>query len=363
MATDTAPKTSTGSSNGDRKFELIKATRTSIPIWIGLGGGSGGGKTMSALRLATGIQRVVGGRISVIDTEAKRARVYAPKEGDAARPPDTFDFDQLPFEAPFGSADYLAAIRHCYAAGSRIVIVDSFSHEHEGPGGVLEQFEDELERISDGDEDKANRMKFTAWQKPKAARRRMINEMLQMQLCVIGCFRTKNALEIKKGEDPKKKGEIPVTDAGFIYEFPLRLLIKAGTDGHPALSNLEFGERNWVRVPQFFRHLISEKAQLSESIGEEVAKWAAGALDENSPYVRLTRAIAAARDKAALETIKAELEAIAKKKSIPASEFRILREAFAARVPDVKAIENEAAYDTETGEVKPPVEPVAGDAQ
>jgi ABC-type sulfate/molybdate transport systems ATPase subunit len=44
-----------------RKFEFVPAVRASVPLLVGLYGPSGGGKTFSALRLATGIQEVTGG--------------------------------------------------------------------------------------------------------------------------------------------------------------------------------------------------------------------------------------------------------------------------------------------------------------
>ena len=71
MANDRAP----------RSFEDKPATRERVPLMIGLMGPSGGGKTYSALRLATGIQRVAGGDIFMIDTERRRvaAMVASPR--------------------------------------------------------------------------------------------------------------------------------------------------------------------------------------------------------------------------------------------------------------------------------------------
>jgi hypothetical protein len=354
--TDTTSKPSTTSSSG-RVFEVRKAVRESVPVWIGLGGASGGGKTLSALRIATGIQKIVGGRISLIDTEAERSTVYAPKKGDTARPPDTFDFDLVPFSEPFGSLEYLNALRQCHERGSRVVIVDSWSHEHESSGGLLEQFEEELERLSKGDEAKAERVKMLAWKKPKAGRRRMINGALAMKIFVIGCFRTKNAIKLKKGEDPKRIGEVPVSGDGFIYEFPLRLLVKAGSEGRPTLESKEEGEREWIRVPGFFKHLVSANSQLDERLGEEIAKWASGTVDESHPYVRLGRAIVVARTTAELKPIKDELAVIREKKSIPPGEFRALAESLKERatlLAGIEAsIEKESQYDNDTGEVEP----------
>jgi ABC-type sulfate/molybdate transport systems ATPase subunit len=52
-----------------RNFEARDAVREHVPLLIGLTGPSGGGKTFSALRLATGIQQVTGGDIYFVDTE------------------------------------------------------------------------------------------------------------------------------------------------------------------------------------------------------------------------------------------------------------------------------------------------------
>src|SRR5689334_3112922 len=92
------------SSNGHvRTFTALPAKRTKVPLFIGLFGPSGCGKTMSALRIATGIAEVTGGDVYVVDTEAGRALHYA----------DRFKFQHMPFEAPFGSLDYLQVVRQC----------------------------------------------------------------------------------------------------------------------------------------------------------------------------------------------------------------------------------------------------------
>jgi len=124
-----------------RSFEDRVAIRERVPLLIGLGGPSGSGKTFSALRLATGMQRVTGGEIYFIDTEARRALHYA----------EQFNFRHVEFKAPFSPLDYLAAIEFCVKKAAGVVIVDSMSHEHEGPGGVLEWHEAELDRMAGDD--------------------------------------------------------------------------------------------------------------------------------------------------------------------------------------------------------------------
>ena len=153
-----------------RRFDAKPATREHVPLLLGLMGPSGSGKTFSALRLASGIQTVSGGDIYVIDTEARRALHYA----------DQFKFKHIEFNPPFASVDYLSALEHCVKAGAGVVVVDSMSHEHEGPGGVLDYHERELDRIAGNDYGKRERVKMLAWQKPKADRRKLINGLLQL---------------------------------------------------------------------------------------------------------------------------------------------------------------------------------------
>src|SRR5581483_7738128 len=153
-----------------RSFEDKPAVRERVPLLVGLVGPSGSGKTFSALRMATGIQRVAGGDIYVIDTEAKRALHYA----------DMFKFRHIPFLAPFGSLDYLAAINHCVKKGAKTIVIDSMSHEHKGPGGVLEEHQAEMERLAAAWKTSLDKTNMPAWAAPKAKRRTLLNAITQM---------------------------------------------------------------------------------------------------------------------------------------------------------------------------------------
>lgn len=250
------------------EFSLKKAVRERTPLLIGLVGASGSGKTYSALRLARGIQKVVGGRIAVIDTEARRALHYA----------DDFDFDHMEFGAPFGPLRYLEAIEFA-ARSASIVVVDSTSHEHEGPGGLLEMHEAEVDRLSKAwgvSRDKAN---MSAWQKPKAERRRLINSVLQMPTNFIFCFRAKEKVKVDKSGKPQPQGWMPIAGEEFIYEMALNCLLYPGSGGVPAWHPSEPGENAIVKLPgQFVDIFMREfKGQpISEDIGERLARWAAG---------------------------------------------------------------------------------------
>lgn len=265
-----------GNGNGSkaRSFEDKPAVREHVPLMIGLMGPSGGGKTYSALRLATGIQRVSGGEIFVIDTEARRALHHASR----------FKFRHVVFGAPFGPLDYLAAIEHCIRKGAKIIIVDSMSHEHEGPGGVLEMHEAEVQRLSRGDARLADKMKMLAWSKPKQARRRMINSILQQSCHFIFCFRAKEKIKIEKGKDPEPRGFMPIAGEEFVYEMTLNALLLPNAGGVPTWQSKEIGEKQMIKLPEMFRSLLlGSKEPLSEQVGEELATWAAGADPELDP--------------------------------------------------------------------------------
>lgn len=250
-----------------RTFTDTQATRQRVPLLVGIVGASGSGKTYSALRLATGIQRVTGGDIGVIDTEARRALHYA----------DKFKFRHLPFGAPFSPLDYLAAIEHYASKGVKTIVVDSMSHEHEGPGGVLEMHEVALDRIAGQDYKKRERSTFLAWAEPKAQRRRLINSILQMDINAVFCFRAKEKIKIAKGKDPEPLGWMPIAGEEFIYEMTANCLLYPRSNGIPSWFPDMPGEKQMLKLPAQFRELFSKDRHLDEDTGEAMAKWADGA--------------------------------------------------------------------------------------
>lgn len=269
--------TTNGTETIAHSFSHSAATRTLTPLFVGLMGPSGTGKTYSALRLATGMQRVTGGKVFVIDTESGRSLHYAPKPGQKANPKmGTFEFQYVPFDAPYDPLRYLAAIEYCAANGAKIVIVDSMSHEHEGVGGVLEMHEREVKRLAQEWKTTEDKVKMTAWGKPKAARRKLINGLLHMSVTCIFCFRAKKKLKIVKGKDPEELGFVPIAGDEFIYEMMLKCVLLPGACGVPSwLSEFE-GERENMKLPGQFAHLFDDPQPLSEEIGEALANWSAG---------------------------------------------------------------------------------------
>jgi energy-coupling factor transporter ATP-binding protein EcfA2 len=248
-------------------FQFKPAIREQTPLLVGLIGPSGCGKTYSALRLATGIQKVRGGKIVGVDTEARRMLHYA----------DKFRFTYCEFGSPFSSERYCEMLTEAAkeAAGG-VVIVDSMSHEHEGPGGYLELHESELDRMAGKDDwKKREKCTFTAWIKPASARRRLINTLLQLNCGFVFCFRAKEKLKIRRGQEPLPLGWQAIAGDEFAYEMTTRCLLPPGCQGVPDWSNDAFV----MGVPKLMSDhsdILPDGVQLDESIGERLAKWAAG---------------------------------------------------------------------------------------
>lgn len=274
-----------------RKFVSRKAVRANVPLLLALIGPSTSGKTYSAHRLAKGIARVQPGPVYGIDTENKGTRML-----ELA---DKFDFIHMPFEAPFGSLDYLAAIQQAASEGARTVIVDSMSHEHEGEGGCLwlaaQEVEEAIARkvrfgdLPDAHCDAAHKARQkqnkSSWIKPKAYRNQLITGIQQLNINVILLFRAKEKIDPNPGKDSNGKvkdfatlGWQAIGGDEFWYEMTTRFLLMPGANGKPSwnASELEKGERAVVRCPEQFRGIIDTGKQIDETMGEAMARWAAG---------------------------------------------------------------------------------------
>lgn len=250
-----------------RKFEDAPAARGQTHLLYGLIGPSGSGKTFSALRLATGMQKVVGGDIFVIDTENGRAKHYA----------DYFKFRHLPFAAPFSPFDYIDAVNHCLSRGASTIIIDSLSHEHSGQGGVLEWHETEVVRLMKAwnvNEEKAN---IPAWAKPKAARRQLINVLTQANANIIAAFRAKDKIKIGGGK-VVQLGWMPDAGEEFVFELAAKSLLLPGAGGVPTWQSDQPGERMMIKLPEYFRTIFSGRdgKPLDEEVGQKLAEWSVG---------------------------------------------------------------------------------------
>jgi hypothetical protein len=259
-----------------RKFTSAPGERASVPLWIGLYGVSGGGKTYSAGLLAEGIKSVVGGEIGWGDTENGRALHYA----------DEFKFRHYRFDPPFEPLAYLDLLEQMHADGITVAIIDSASHEHEGVGGVLEMHEDECDRLVKAWKSTRDKVQISAWAGPKTAHRKMIQGAQRLPMHIIWCFRAKEKLEVRPGKQPLNKGFMPIGAEDLVYEMTMTALLLPGAYGRPTWQSDEIGERAMIKLPHWARKMLKDDGKpLDRELGARLAKWAQGT-DTTTPEER-----------------------------------------------------------------------------
>lgn len=242
------------------------------PLIISLTGPSGSGKTYSAMAMGTGIAKVNGGPVIVIDTENHRAEWYT----------KYFDFLHMDFQPPFGASDYrkaiAAAVAHC-KGGPGVIIIDSMSHEHEGPGGMLEQHTQLLDKWAGDDWSKREKNNMRAWAQIKPIRRQLINDMQRAPVSLILCFRTKEISAPAKGDGKTKinyLGHVPVGADEYIYEATVGLFLPHAAKGYPDLNPEHQGGQMATKIPRQFMEILKPGILISHEIGEKMASWASG---------------------------------------------------------------------------------------
>lgn len=268
--------------SAQRVFQDAPAVRNRSPLIVGITGASSSGKTYSALRLATGIQKAVGGEIYGIDTEANRMLHYA----------DYFKFRHVPFPPPHGPRDYIAAIDHCVSKGARIIVIDSMTHEHDGEGGVLDQIEQYLEEKAGADWSKRQALQMVAQVRPKQDRKALNRRIVQLgDVVFILCYRAEQKIKpLKRGEknpvdgsrEPIDLGWQPTTTSKLPYDMTARFLLTPGSEGVPTLLPPNPAEQQLIKAPRQFKDWFKAGEPLSEDMGERMARWAMGEKPANT---------------------------------------------------------------------------------
>ena len=182
-------------------MELKTAKRDAVKLRVGLSGASGFGKTYSALLMAYGITNDWS-KIAIIDTENNSANLYS----------DLGQFKVLQLNQPCGPERYGEAIRTCENANMEVIIIDSISHECNGPGGCLEIHD----RLGG---------RFQDWAKISSRHQSFIDVILQSKCHVITTVRSKTDYSMDANQNGKTKvakhGMKQITREGFEYELSI----------------------------------------------------------------------------------------------------------------------------------------------
>ena len=257
-------------------FTFRPATREKVGLIIGLIGGTGSGKTFSAMRLASGISEEQ--PFAVIDTEAGRAKHYA----------DQFKFDHGDLAPPFRPDAYIEAIHAADKAGYPVIVVDSMSHVWAGDGGVMDWHEAELDRMAGDDWKKREAVKVAAWIKPKMSHKKMVQSLLQVRAHLILCFRAEQKIEMVR-ENGKTviqakqsltglDGWIPVCEKSLPFELTASILMTADRPGKPQP----------IKLQDQHKALFPLDRVVDDDSGREIAKWARGGDGKQSDELKNT---------------------------------------------------------------------------
>jgi hypothetical protein len=202
------------------RFTVRDAQRQQAKLRLMATSPSGGGKTFGSLLLAAGL----GGKIVLIDTERGSSDKYDQR-------PDLPKFRVIPFDPPFTPEAYIEAIDAAEADGADVIIIDSTSHEWDGPGGCLELV-DEIARA------KFRGNTWSAWSELTPRHRKFIDRMLASRCHIIATARSKTeTAQVDDGGRKKvvKLGMKSITRDGTEFEFDVVLDIVH--DGHFAVAS------------------------------------------------------------------------------------------------------------------------------
>ena len=182
---------------------LRKATRQKAKIRLGLSAPAGGGKTLSALLIASGMTSW--DKIALIDTENGSGDLYS----------HLGEYNVLSLDAPYTPERYVEAIQQCEKAGMEVIIIDSITHEWDGKGGILE-----IHSSMTGNS-------FTNWASITPRHQKFINAILSSPCHIITTVRRKQDYEMTKDGNGKikveKVGLKEITREGFEYELTVNL--------------------------------------------------------------------------------------------------------------------------------------------
>ncbi len=234
-----------------RKFNVEQAVRVKVYPKIGIFSPSGGGKTYSALRLATGMieemERLTGKKYEIwlANNEGSRGKYYA----------NEFNYKIIELEPPHEPELYYDLID--YAENSEecgVLIIDSLSKEWAGQGGCL---------------DIANSIPGSfqnAWKNVSPRHRRLMDKLVDSNLTIIATMRGEDQYTMETDEKGKNKvvklGIGAKQGKDFEYEFTCTFSLDQKT--------------NCAEIFKDNTHLFEHKPamKLTEQDGINLIRWA-----------------------------------------------------------------------------------------
>ena len=239
-----------------------RATKAAAKLRLGLVGPAGSGKTMTALRIASGL----GGRVAVIDTERGSASLYAGERG--------LDFDVIELDT-YGVERFIDGIKAAVDGGYGVLVIDSLSHAWAGKGGILEFVDIAGKRNQGGGN-------FGAWRDATPRHNSLVDAILGAPLHVICTLRSKVEYVVENvggRNQVRKVGLQPVQRDGLEYEFTV---VGDVTQDHDLVVT--------KTRAAFLKDAVIREA--GEDLGRQLAEWlASGAAPTTAPAMEIRAAV------------------------------------------------------------------------
>ena len=263
------------------RFIPVAELNDPLTLAIGLSGGSGTGKTFTALLMARGIAEVTTGKsgaaIGYVDTENRRALHYKTAF------PEMWHYDMKAVNNDgnmigFGPERWMEVIDAAKAAKVPVLILDSFSHAWEGVGGVLDLQAQALDRLTGGDDSKKNQRSQLAWAEVKPRYRRLIDRIVRAKCSIIICTRAKPVMQEKSSKTGWKEVNAratktrradvpwdPASDSDLMFEMTTMVILDPSAPGHPV---------HQIKVADQFKGLLDASKPMGIETGRAMAQWA-----------------------------------------------------------------------------------------
>jgi hypothetical protein len=222
-----------------------------MKLLISLYGLSETGKTLSALKLAAGIEPNPAKRM-MLDTEGgQRGRAYVDLIAGG------YLYGAL--TPPFTPERYIEALNEIEEHGVNVLVIDSVSHAWFAEGGVLDMVEAATEKND-----------MAKWAKPKRRLGKMTRRMLSSDMHIILCSRAKQPL-IEEYVDGRKKltlgPVVPVQEKTLRYD--MTIMAQMLGDGRFTIA-APAGKCPGSLRPAFATELMNE------AMGQKLASWVSG---------------------------------------------------------------------------------------
>lgn len=231
-------------------------------LFVSLTGSTNSGKTFSALRLARGIAGP-SGKIAVLDTEGGRTLHLK----------DHFKFDVSIMDPPFRPARFAEIAKEAEDGGYGCLVIDSFSMQWVGIGGVLDWQAQELQRMAGDDARKQERVKMASWIKPKSDHKAMVYSLLQRRMPIVFAIRGEESIKPSESGGKPEKIFKSICNSQFPFEVTVSFRLDSGRKGYVDLSD----PKAW-KMEGAHAGIFHDGDRISEDHGRALAEWARGEL-------------------------------------------------------------------------------------